>query len=350
MTWPEILTRYSLVSAKVASIATDARSPSLETGDLVEGLLALGCGRHGGVVGRMSHHQQDIGLLGRRAMQGLIQEAHRIGGVGEGRQAGLMQGRNQEPGGDADRFWHVIGFVRLTGGIETPTLTKDHDQPGRDLQERFVGVGAQRLEGFDPLGSGPPLIKGDLLAFRRLANCASQRTLPDHGEMPGLQIGAARRRAGRHQAGLDDLPCDRSITELPHRVASRDRGIKGLGLGDHLRLRQILAVGQGDGFEGRHQLSINQNGPRFFCRVPGHYATGSRVTEAQRGASGNGSARPVGGLLRALSSYSPTSRSAVMEHVGQASGIDGAQSTQGIVVFNGGQQALLSAAQKSLHE
>ena len=61
-----------------------------------------------GIFCRVADHQDQEGALVGRAAQDHIQEFHGAGSVGQGDQAGMVDGSDQQPGCDAHRFSRII--------------------------------------------------------------------------------------------------------------------------------------------------------------------------------------------------------------------------------------------------
>ena len=149
--------------------------------------------------------------------------------MGQGRQAGLVQGGDQEARGDADGLRHIVVFDLLALGVDPVALAEDRDQPGRGLKEGLVGVGAQRRQGLKPGLSGSSGVEFPLLGLGRGAQFGAQAARPDQDKPPGLLVGSAGRRGGRCDAALDNLARHRAIAEIADRVPATQARQGGVG-------------------------------------------------------------------------------------------------------------------------
>jgi len=109
----------------------------------------------------------------------------------------MIESCQQDAGGDADAFRHIVILSTLARRIDIITALKDDDQIGRDLEIRLFGVGAKRLQGFQPGFGCAAAVKLTLCFFRFQANAAFDLWRADNNKMPGLKISAAGRCAGR---------------------------------------------------------------------------------------------------------------------------------------------------------
>ena len=195
----------------------------------------------------MTHHQQNAGSLVGGPAQDPVQEFHRVRGVGEGRQPGLVQGIDEKAGGDAHGFRHVVVLALVALRVEAVALRENRYQPGSGLKEGFAGIRAHLLQVAQPLLPAFAGVEFLLLLLRGESNLAFDGQLADTGKMPGLVIGAARGRSRRAQAGLNDSPVHRFVGKVAHRVALPDEVVVRPGARQGLLRAKALAVRQGYG-------------------------------------------------------------------------------------------------------
>mmetsp|Transcript_986 Transcript_986/g.1445 ORF Transcript_986/g.1445 Transcript_986/m.1445 type:complete len:291 (-) Transcript_986:880-1752(-) len=162
----------------------------------------------------------------------------------QGCEAGVVQGRDQEPGRNAHRLRHVVVAEALALRIDPVLLRKDRNQHRRLLQEGLVGIGAQRRQRLQPLLRRPAAVERALLLLGRQADLPLELGPRDHRKVPGLLIGPRGGGAGRQQALLDDLTRHRPAVEVAHGAAPLLMGIVGLRTGQHLGRGQFLEAGQ----------------------------------------------------------------------------------------------------------
>ena len=133
--------------------------------DVAQRFLDQGVFRHGRALGRIAADDQHVGLFIDRAFADLIEEAHRVGRVGQGDQTGLVQGCQQEAAGDPDALIDVVVLLGLAGLLAPALLGENGNQDGRMLQEGLVRIRAQRGQGFQPLLRRLALIEGPLFGL-----------------------------------------------------------------------------------------------------------------------------------------------------------------------------------------
>ena len=144
-------------------------APSLQHGqDLVQRLLDLGHARHRRIRRRMPDRHDHHRLFRRWAVQKFVQELHRIWRVCQNRQPGVMQGRDQKTGGDADAFGDIV--ILESGAVIqlSPALRENDDQPGRDIEMRLAGVGADRFQRLQPFLAAAAIVELLFLGLRGL--------------------------------------------------------------------------------------------------------------------------------------------------------------------------------------
>ena len=202
-----------------------------KTGNIVE-RLAFDIRHLGLFFGIAHHHNHRRSLIGWATQEG-AQKSYRARRVGECGQADMIESRQQDAGGDADAFRHIVILSTLARRIDIITALKDDDQIGRDLEIRLFGVGAKRLQGFQPGFGCAAAVKLTLCFFRFQANAAFDLWRSDNNKMPGLKISAAGRCAGAHDAFLDDATRNRAIRKHTHREAPGDGAIKISGAARH---------------------------------------------------------------------------------------------------------------------
>lgn len=166
--------------------------------------------RHARGIRRMTDYEKEEGLFVRRSFQNAIQKCHWTWRVRERDQTRVMNRRDQESSRDADGFRRVIMFHARAVGPIAVRLREDCDQPGRDFEERFSRIGAERRERLQPFFRRAVLIKLALLFFGRDADLVFHRRISHRHEMPRLQVRSAWCAARRAQAGFDYRARDRT--------------------------------------------------------------------------------------------------------------------------------------------
>ena len=128
----------------------------------------------------------------------------------------MMEGSDQEAGGDADRFRHVVVLHTLPCGINAVALREDGYEDGGDFKEWLAGVGAEWGEGIEPFGRGAAGIEFLLLALSLEADSALDGGIGDHGEVPGLLVGARWRGPGGEQRVFNHRARHGAIRKVTH--------------------------------------------------------------------------------------------------------------------------------------
>src|SRR5438045_461038 len=137
---------------------------------------------------RITRNEQDVGLVLLWPPTDLVEEAHRIRGVGQGCKPGLMQRRDQESGRDADGLRNVVVLVQPAVRTNTLAFAENADQPRRDLKKRLVRIGAERTQRLEPFPSGAARVKRALFCLSGETYPPLQCTVADHREVPWLLI------------------------------------------------------------------------------------------------------------------------------------------------------------------
>ena len=147
----------------------------------------------------------------------------------------MVQGGDEQAGGDADRFTDIVILDRAPVGQAAVAETENDDQVGRVLQEWFVLVGAQWRQGFQPFGGGAAGVKFVLFGLGAFTDLALEIGVADGDKVPGLQVGPAGSRAGGQQAIFDDLAGYRAGRKGAHGAAALQLGAKIRGPLGHFR-------------------------------------------------------------------------------------------------------------------
>ena len=135
------------------------------------------------VWGGVADDEEEEGFFGRGALEDLVEEAHRAGGVGEGREAGVVEGGDEKSGGDAGGFLGVVGLAGGAVGEGGLVLLEDRDAGRGGFEKWFVPVGFEGFEGIEPFVRGAGLIELPLLGLGGLADLALDRRVLDDGEV-----------------------------------------------------------------------------------------------------------------------------------------------------------------------
>jgi len=106
--------------------------------------------------------------------------------------------------------------------------------------------GSVPLQRRQPLGAGLAGVELALLLLCGKPYAPLARGVADHGEVPGLVVGAAWRGAGRGQALLDQIARHRLGREVADGASPAHRLVEGTGAGPHLVDRQAAEAGEGD--------------------------------------------------------------------------------------------------------
>ncbi len=148
----------------------------------------------------------------------LAQEAHRARRVRQRREPGVVQRGEQEPDGDPDGLPHVVVLDLRSLRREAVGLLEDDEHDRRVRQVRLAPVGAERLEGGEPLGRHPSVVAPPLLLLGGVADPLLQLRVGDGDERPRLLVRAGRRRRRSRDRRLDDLPRHGLRGEVPDRA------------------------------------------------------------------------------------------------------------------------------------
>jgi hypothetical protein len=108
-----------------------------------------------------------------------------------------MHRRDQYAGCHANRLDRVVGRRTCSVGQNSERLREHGDQPRCSLQERLVGIRAQRRQRFQPGFQRAMFVEFFFLLLRGGTDFVLKRRITHRHEMPRLQIRAARRRPGR---------------------------------------------------------------------------------------------------------------------------------------------------------
>ena len=113
-----------------------------------------------------------------------------------------MDGSQQYPRRDADGLVDVVGLriVLLADYLE------DDDEPGGDVEELLVLVGAERFQVAQPTLAGTARVEFVLLLLGGDADFALEVGILHADEAPGLLVGAAGRGARSAHDPLDGSP------------------------------------------------------------------------------------------------------------------------------------------------
>jgi hypothetical protein len=212
--------------------------------------------RHPCVVGGVAHDQQQEGSLALGPAEDAVEKAHGAGGVGQGGQARVVQGGDEEAAGQAHRLLGVVVGHPFAALVHTMALLEDGDQPGRGLEEGLPPAGAQGLEVVQPAFAGPAGVEGLLLFLGGLADGPLHGRIADDLEAPGLAVGAAGRLARRLDAGPDHRRRHRAAAEVAHGAAGGQLVAEGLGPLEHGGVVVLRARGQGHGAVVVHRDSF----------------------------------------------------------------------------------------------
>ena len=113
----------------------------------------------------MADHDQHDGLFIGRPSANLVEEIHRIGRVGQGREFGGMECCQQEAAGNTDAFMHIIVLAHFTWIEPALALPEDGDDQRCGIEIGLVFVCAQGRERFKPFIAGLARIKLALFLF-----------------------------------------------------------------------------------------------------------------------------------------------------------------------------------------
>ncbi len=177
-------------------------------------------------VCRVADDEEQEGAFVAGAIQNLVEEAHGAGGVGEADQPGMVQGGDEDAGGDADAFLYVVMFDFAAVGEQAVALGEDGDESGGRFQEWFLVVGSQGSQGVEPFLGSFAVVEVALFFFRGRTNPLLHLTICHHHKMPGLQVGPIGSRTRRQQAILDDPRRQGAVGKLPYRAPPTDVSIE----------------------------------------------------------------------------------------------------------------------------
>lgn len=142
-----------------------------------------------------------------RAIEDLAEELHRGGGVGEGREAGVVGGGQEHSSRDPDGFVEVVDLPAVVCCAEG----HDDDEPGDGVDVGFVGVGLEGFEVLEPAVGGAVVVELCLDLFDGDADFVLGVWIGDRDEAPGLFVGARGGGACGEEDLLDDFLRDRGI-------------------------------------------------------------------------------------------------------------------------------------------
>ncbi len=156
----------------------------------------------------------------------------------------MVQCRYENPCRNTCRFDGIVVLDLAAIGQRAKFLQENGDQVRRSLEERFVRIGPQWRQRFEPLRRRPVLVELALLDFC----CCAYRLLglgvADDHEMPWLQVGATRRRACCLQRRFDNVSRHGAVRKLAYRASPVDIGVELLYAPAHLFYRKLLVRAQ----------------------------------------------------------------------------------------------------------
>ncbi len=153
------------------------------------------------IVGGVSHRDHHVGSFVLRSIEDLAEELHRRGGVGEGRESGVVRGGQEHSGRDPDGFVEVVDLSAVVGCAER----HDDDEPGDGVDVGLVGVGLERFEVFEPAVGGAVFVELLLDLFDGDADLVLSLWIGDRDEAPGLFVGSRWRGSRGEEDLLDDF-------------------------------------------------------------------------------------------------------------------------------------------------
>ncbi len=159
----------------------------------------------------------------------------------ERRETCAVQCGNQQSRGDPGRLGWVVVLHLATVGQLAELLQEHGDQVRRRLEKGLVLVGPERFQRCEPFLRCPVRIELAFLDLGRLADLLLGLGARDHHEMPGLQVGPARRRVGHLQRCLDEVAWYGAIRELAHRASPAEVRIELREARAHF-LDRVLAI------------------------------------------------------------------------------------------------------------
>ena len=160
----------------------------------------------------------------------------------QGRDPGLMQGGEEQSAGKTDTLGHIVILLQTVGIEPAAALAESDNQPRRGFEKGFFGARAERPQCLQPFAAGAAFIESAFLFLGGDADRTLRFGRGHDAEMPGLVIGAVRRRSGRDHRRLDDLARHRLLAERPaaaagaHGIAERTRAFDAFGV-SHLGIR-----------------------------------------------------------------------------------------------------------------
>jgi len=189
-----------------------------------------------------------------------------------------MHRGHQHAGRNADGLDGVVCRRASSVRQDAQRLREDGDDPRRGFQEGLLPVGAKRFERLKPRLRRAMFVEFFLFGFSRNADLPLQRRIADGNEMPGLQISAARRRAGCTNAMLDQLLRNRSVREIAHGSTFVHHRVEVLRSPDELLVRAIVNFRRWD--EAR--LFHCSNAGRYLSGVQHCKESGNVATDRQK--------------------------------------------------------------------
>ncbi len=196
------------------------------------------------MAGGKADGNEEAGSFVGRAMEDAGEEGHGAGSVGERGEAHAVERGDKEAGSDADGFLDIVvlDFARrpLERRDEAIILAEDDDEPGSELEEGFVPIGAEGSESGEPIAGHAARIIFLFFRFGGETDAALDERIADNDEMPGLLIGAGGSAGGDADGRFDEVERDRAGRELADGAA---RG--------HAAFELTCAEGLGGGCEWR---------------------------------------------------------------------------------------------------
>ena len=144
--------------------------------------------------------------------------------MGQRRQPGGVQRREQEAAGDANGLGDIVMLdvsLRSVGlSRQSVVDAKDDDQARRDFEEVLAPVRAERPQHIEPVMGRPLFVKRSLFLFRGHPDLPFDVGIPNDDEAPRLEVGARRRGPGDRDRLVDDGVGHRLARVVPHSTAT----------------------------------------------------------------------------------------------------------------------------------
>lgn len=156
----------------------------------------------------------------------MVEKVHGAGGVSESCDTCLMEGGDEDAGGNADAFFWVVGFLLVSIWASGFVFLENNDECRRCCEEGFFGIRAKFGEVVEPSLRSSLLVERSFFFFGGFSNLFFNVGTGDNGEVPGLKVGSVGCGAGGANGVLKNAVGDGLRRELSYGATSFEEKVK----------------------------------------------------------------------------------------------------------------------------